>query len=173
MSESVTFTLPERLRSSLQRPLGKLFPNLSAASEHIRKLAPARLVTVGDMVTYEFLSADLKPDIVVVDLIAMRSHTSEKIKRRIESFDAKVVRVKNPAAKITPELWKILETARPPLKVIVEGEEDLATIPAVLTSPDKTIVAYGQPKEGIVLVEVTEKKRREFQDILDKFGTSD
>lgn len=169
MSKDESLILPESLRPSLQRPLGKLFPNLSAAVEHIRKLNPVRLITVGDIVTYEFLSAGFKPDIVVVDLIAMRSHTSDKIKRLIESFDAKIVRVKNPAATITLELRKALKAAKPPLKIIIDGEEDLATIPAVLSSPNGSVVAYGQPKEGIVLVEVTEKKRREFQEILNKF----
>ena len=173
MSKNEHLILPERLRSSLQRPLGKLFSNLSEAVEHIRKIDPVRLITVGDIVTYEFLSAGFRPDIAIVDLIAMRSHTSEKIKRVIESFDVKVVRVKNPAATITPELRKAIEAAKPPLKIIVDGEEDLATIPAVLASPVGSVVAYGQPKEGIVLVEVTEKKRRELQGILNEFKRAD
>ncbi|MFH1821271.1 MAG: GTP-dependent dephospho-CoA kinase family protein [Methanobacteriota archaeon] len=173
MSEKESLILPVSLRPSLQRPLGKLFPDLASAAEHIRRLNPVRLITVGDIVTYEFLSAGFNPDIVVVDTIAMRSHTSEKIKSIIESFDAKVVRVKNPAATITLKLRKALEAAKPPLKIIVDGEEDLATIPAVIESPDGSVVAYGQPKKGIVLVEVTEKKRREFQDILRKFKATD
>ena len=173
MGKNKSLIMPESLRSRLQSPMGELFPSLSAAAEKIREIKPVRLITVGDIVTYEFLSAGFKPDIVVVDLIAMRSRTSEKTKRLIESFDAKVVRVKNPAATITPELMKAFETAKPPLKIIVDGEEDLAAIPAVLSSPLGSVVAYGQPKEGIVLVKVTEKKRREFQEILKKFKPAD
>jgi len=169
MGEDESLILPESLRPRLQRPLGKLFSNLSETLEHIRRIKPVRIITVGDIVTYEFLSAGFKPDIAVVDLTAMRSPTSKKINRLIESFEANVIRVKNPAATITSELRRVLEIAKPPLKIIVEGEEDLATIPAVLASPYGSVVAYGQPKEGIVLVEVNEKKRREFQAILSKF----
>lgn len=173
MGKNESLILPESLRPILQHPMGKIFPNLSEAVKHIKKSHPARLITVGDIVTYEFLSAGFKPDIVIVDLLAMRSHTSEKVKRLIESFDVKVVRVKNPAGTITLELRKAIEAAKPPLKIIVDGEEDLATIPAVLASPAGSVVAYGQPKEGVVLVEVTEKKRREFQEILKKFKPAD
>jgi len=168
-----TWILPEDLRSSLQRPLGKLYTDFLEAVAHIKKLNPVRVITVGDMVTFEFLSADLKPDIAVVDLVAMRSFTSAKIRRVIESYAVKEVRVKNPAAKITPALFKALESAKPPVKIIVDGEEDLAAIPAVLTSPDGTVVTYGQPKEGIVLIEVNEKKKKEFQGILNKFDVED
>lgn len=173
MSESGTLVLPEGLRSRLQRPLGRLFPNFIEAVAHIKKSKPVRIITVGDMVTYEFLSVGMEPDIAVVDLVAMRAFTSEKIRRSIKSFDVKEVRVKNPAAKITPSLRKALETAKPPLKIIVDGEEDLAAIPAVLASPDGSVVVYGQPKEGLVLVEVNEKKKKEFQEILSKFEVED
>ena len=173
MSEKESLILPENLRPILQRPMGEIFSNSSEAIKHIKKIRPARLITVGDIVTYEFLSAGFKPDIAIVDLIAMRSQTSENTKRLIESFNVKVVRVKNPAGTITLELRKAIEAAKPPLKIIVDGEEDLATIPAVLASPAGSIVAYGQPKEGVVLVEVTDKKRKEFQEILNKFKTAD
>ncbi len=173
MSDNKTWVLPESLRSRLQRPLGKLYTDFLAAAAQIKKLNPVRVVTVGDMVTFEFLSAGLKPDIAVVDLVAMRSFTSTKIRRVIESYDVKEVRVKNPAAKITTALFKALESAKPPVKIIVDGEEDLAAIPAVLASPDGTVVVYGQPKEGLVLVEVNEKKKKEFRGILEKFEVED
>lgn len=161
--------LPDEVRPILQRPLGKLFTDISKAIKHIRKLRPVRLITVGDIVTSGFLNAGLKPDIAVVDFIVMRSQAGEKIKGLIESFDAPAVRLKNPAGVITPELWKSFENARFPVKIIVEGEEDLAALPAVITAPNGSVVVYGQPKEGVVLVEVTDKKRGEFQKLLKKF----
>lgn len=164
-----TLLLPEGLRPNLKPPLGQLFPSIAAAVEHLKKLSPARLIAVGDMVTADLLSAGVSPDVAVVDFIVMRAPATKKIKKAIDSFDAKVVRVKNPAATITPELCRILEEAKPPLKIIVEGEEDLATLPAVLSAPLGSVVAYGQPNEGVVLVEVTEAKRREFAELLDKF----
>ncbi|MGC8816387.1 MAG: GTP-dependent dephospho-CoA kinase family protein [Candidatus Hadarchaeum sp.] len=169
MCENKPLKLPENLRPRLQSPLGRLFTHITDVFYHIQKVRPTRLITVGDMVTSCFLSAGFKPDIAVVDLTLMRSPVNEKIKSLIDSFEANVVKVENPAATITPELWRALESAKSPTKIIVVGEEDLATIPAVLTSPDGSVVVYGQPRQGVVLVEVDEKKRQEFREILSHF----
>ena len=51
----------------------------------------------------------------------------------------------------------------------VEGEEDLATLPAVVAAADGTGVVYGQPDEGMVLVRVTPETRAEMADLLERF----
>lgn len=165
----LTLLLPDDVRPSLKRPLGQLFLSIAAAAEHLQKLSPTRLIVIGDIVTAGFLVAGVSPDVAVVDFVVMRAPVAEKVRRLIDSFDAKVVRVKNPAGTITPGLRRALEKAKPPSKILVEGEEDLATIPAVLSAPRGSVVAYGQPNEGVVLVEVTESKRREFVKLLNKF----
>jgi len=164
--------LPEEVRQLLKRPLGQLFPNVAAAIERLRQLHPSRLIAVGDVVTADLLEAGLRPDVAVVDMKVMRLPVDEKTKRAVEAFEATVVRVKNQAGSITPELREALEAAKPPLKIVVEGEEDLATLPAVLSAPLGSAVVYGQPGEGLVLVEVTEPKRREFEMLLKQFKTS-
>ncbi|MEM3657450.1 MAG: GTP-dependent dephospho-CoA kinase family protein [Candidatus Hadarchaeum sp.] len=169
MLENRILKLPESLRPRLQRPLGILYTNLDDVFDRLRRIRPNRLITVGDMVTYGFLIAGFKPDIAVIDLVIMRTPAGEEIKSTLESFEAKVIQVRNPAASISPELWKAVESAKPPTKIIVEGEEDLATIPAVLTSQDGSVVVYGQPRQGVVLIEVDEKKRQEFREILSQF----
>ena len=164
--------LPDEVRPLLKRPLGQLFSSVTTAIEHLQQLRPARLIAVGDIVTAELLEAGLKPDVAVVDFAVMRSPVDKKIRRTIDLFKTKIVRAKNPAGTITRELRIALEKAKPPLKIIVDGEEDLATIPAVLSAPLGSVVVYGQPDEGIVLVEVTEPKRREFEMLLEQFKTS-
>lgn len=164
--------LPDEVRSLLKRPLGQLFPNVAAAIKRLRQLHPPRLIAIGDVVTADLLEAGLRPDVAVVDMKVMRLPVDEKIKRAVETFEAKLVRVKNKAGTITPELRKALEGAKPPLKIIVDGEEDLATLPAVLSAPLGSAVVYGQPGEGLVLVEVTEPKRREFEMLLKQFKPS-
>lgn len=164
--------LPEEVRPLLKRPLGQLFSSVTTAIERLRQLRPTRLIAVGDIVTAEFIEAGLKLDVAVVDFLVMRSPVDKKIRLTIDSFDAKIVRVKNPAGTITQELRTALDEAKPPLKIIVDGEEDLATLPAVLSAPLGSAVVYGQPDEGIVLVEVTEPKRREFKMLLEQFKIS-
>jgi hypothetical protein len=111
----------------------------------------------------------LKPDVVVIDFKIVRKPAADRFKQTVEAFEATTIKVKNPAGVITQELREALEAGNPPLKIIVDGEEDLATIPAVLSAPLGSVVAYGQPGEGLVLIEVTEQKRREFENLLKLF----
>jgi len=161
--------LPPEVRPLLKRPLGELFTDVTSAIKHIAEIRPKRLITVGDVTTARLLSNGLKPDIAIVDLRVMRSPADHELMRAIEAFEAPTIKVVNPAATLTPELLAALRTAEPPLKIIVEGEEDLATLPAVLTAPIGSIVVYGQPNEGLVVVEVTKEKKSEFQKLLKLF----
>lgn len=163
--------LPDEVRPLLKRPLGQLFSSVTTAIEYLRQLRPTRLIAVGDIVTADLIEAGLMLDVAVVDFLVMRSPIDKKIRRTIDSFDVKIVRVKNPAGTITQELRAVLDEAKPPLKIIVDGEEDLATLPAVLSAPLGSVVVYGQPYEGVVIVEVTESKRREFKMLLEQFKT--
>ena len=161
--------LPPQARPLLKRPLGKLFTNTAAAVKHLQQLRPIRLIAVGDIVAGELLAGGLRPDVVVVDFKVMRAPVDDKTRRTIDAHEVRTLRVKNPAGAITPELYSTFESIRPPVKIIVEGEDDLATLPAVLTAPIGSVVAYGQPNEGMVLIEVTEQKKNEFQKLLKLF----
>lgn len=156
----------------MKRPLGKLFTTTAAAVEHIKKMRPVKLFAVGDTVVAELLGAGLKPDLIVVDFKVKRAPADDETRRAIEAYEIHTVRVRNPAGTLTPELYNIFETIKIPAKIIVDGEDDLATLPAVLTAPIGSIVAYGQPNEGMVLVEVDDQKKREFRRLFDLFDRS-
>lgn len=165
----VMLRLPEEKRPLLKRPLGQFFSNTTLAAQRLRHLRPVRLIAVGDFCAVKLLEAGLKPDVVVIDFNVMRGPAGAELKRTIEAFRATVVKVKNPAGTITQELREAFKVEKFPLKIIVDGEEDLATIPAVLSAPLGSLVVYGQPGEGLVLVEVTERKRLEFENLLKLF----
>lgn len=169
MKEDVVLKLPEVMRSALRKPLGLLLKDVVALLEYLGDKTPTRLVSVGDVVTSNLLAAGKKPDIVVVDSIAMRSPVAKGVRERIEGFEAREIKVKNPAGTITPELRKALEDTQLPVKIVVDGEEDLATLPAVISSPLGSVVVYGQPGEGLVAIEVTAEKREEFLKFLERF----
>jgi len=97
-------SLPERVRPLLKRPLGKLFSKKEEAFDYLRKLHPARLITVGDQVTADFLGVGIKPDIAIVDFLIMRGPASEEIKKFINDYDVPTQRVKNPPSKITTSI---------------------------------------------------------------------
>ena len=161
--------LPDEFRPLFKRPLGELFPSTEPAVKRLRQLHPPRLIAVGDVVTAELLAAGIKPDVAVLDFKVMRGPADDELKRVMGEFKATVLQVKNPAGGIAQELREAFEVQKFPLKIIVDGEEDLATVPAVLSAPLGSVVVYGQPREGMVLVEVTEKKRHEFKKLLKLF----
>ncbi len=84
-----------------------------------------------------------------------------------------VIIVNNPPGHITKELvnavkntyLSIIKNGRQRIIQVV-GEEDLAGVPAILLAPLGGIVLYGQPREGVVLVEVTEEMKKRLLDLL-------
>ena len=112
------------------------------------------LVAVGDMVTYHLLEAGRVPDLALVDEQTKRSAVDDAVADAITGFD-RTIGVDNPAGTLTREL---LDAMRAGLDsdattlVDVDGEEDLAALPAVLVVSTDASVVYGQPDEGMVLV---------------------
>jgi uncharacterized protein (UPF0218 family) len=86
-------------------------------------------------------------------------------------FHGECIQVKNPAGTITDELISALEHAvrNPPSTIIVDGEEDLAVIPLVLTAHDGAIILYGQPRKGVVLRTIDSEARKTAQRLLAHF----
>lgn len=161
--------LPEEKRDKFKEPLGKLFEGPEEAFDYLNSLDYEKIITVGDVVSARFLRNGWKPDMIIADYKSERSPTETEYKEIIEDYSVPSIEVKNPAGYITEDLRDSIESAETPVKIIVEGEEDLATLPATLTAPLGSIVVYGQPNEGIVIIEVTEKKREEFRNFLDLF----
>ena len=157
------FVLTPELRKSLKEPLGELIrgeipkPYLRIRDELER--APF-LITVGDVVTENVLKLGIKPSVAIYDHRTKRREYDPDIEA-----DAVLMTVQNPPGTITKALLnairKGLGLARRGRRVYisVNGEEDLAAIPAVLYAPAGSVVLYGQPDEGVVLIKVTPECR--------------
>ena len=50
--------------------------------------------------------------------------------------------------------------------ILVDGEEDLLTLPCIVESPDDGLVLYGQPSEGLIVVATTSDVKKEADQIL-------
>jgi len=159
-------------RRDLKVPLGVLLrADVSENVEMLRRLldadAPPMWATVGDYVTSHILGAGLHPDIAVVDHRVMRVE--------VDHLDFKeMVEVANPPGTITAEAQRVLHEAislKRRLGVVVEGEEDLLVLPLMAWMPIGSVVVYGQPREGMVVVTLTEERRRwakEFMDTMEE-----
>lgn len=157
--------LPEDKRNQFKSPHGKLFENSDDAFEYVESINPKEIITVGDRVSFDFLKKGFKPDMMIVDFNIQRSPAEDDIRKTIENYDIPQVEIENPAGQLSEELLETIRSSKRPIKIIISGEEDLAVLPALINSPEKSILAYGQPNEGIVIVKVTEKKKNNFKEL--------
>ena len=57
---------------------------------------------------------------------------------------------------------------KPPIRLLVNGEEDLLVLPVCLFAPENSVVMYGQPNEGLVIAEITNEVREKVQKIVNQ-----
>ncbi|WP_248516071.1 GTP-dependent dephospho-CoA kinase family protein [Salinarchaeum laminariae] len=163
----VVLELPEAARGEFKDPFGPVFTDVSA----LRAEHDGPFVTVGDIVTYHFEEAGHQPALALVDGRTKRETAPDSVRDRLDAFPNQVA-VTNPPGVITADLLTTIAAALDrdgPTTLVVDGEEDLATVPVVLAAPLGATVVYGQPDEGMVAVDVTEEHRERFRDLLSVF----
>lgn len=162
----VALELPESLRSELKDPLGPIYTDPA----ELLQAGTAPLIAVGDVVTYHLLAAGHTPTVAFVDEKTKRGAVEDEIREGITGFDTEVA-VGNPAGTITVELLEALRdglTADATTLVRVDGEEDLAALPAILAVPEGASVVYGQPDEGMVLVTANDEAKEFARSLLER-----
>jgi uncharacterized protein (UPF0218 family) len=152
----------------LKSPLGELVAGTPSEctrvlSHTVESEKPARLILVGDTVSRNAVESGMKPDVIIIDHKELRGKAVE-----FSYSNAKVIRTINPAGTIDLAAWQTVNDAveEGDSAVLVEGEEDLLTLVAIVVAPRGSLVVYGQPGQGIVLVRVTEKKKDEIRSIV-------
>ena len=163
--------LPDDLRDQLKNPLGNLISDNDPNKENIIKKisAESTIITVGDRTTENMLQLGLKPQVQIIDGL-------EKRNQRIVLTDDTVntnLSCKNPPGEITEESIQVIQKAfscEPPVRITVDGEEDLLVIPVCIHAPENSIVMYGQPNEGLVIIRVTPEIKAKVQKILDSMN---
>jgi len=160
--------LPDDLRDQLKKPLGNLISDNDPNKENIIKKISAEsvIITVGDRTTENILQLGLKPQIQIIDGLEKRSECAVTADDTINTK----LSCKNPPGEITEESVQVIQKAfssEPAVRITVDGEEDLLVIPACIFAPENSIVMYGQPNEGLVIVTITPEIRAKVQKILD------
>lgn len=165
--------LPESLKEELRRPIGIIFSNTQELVQSINRLNNIILIAVGDIVNQELTNNYVKVDLKIIDF---------KTRRRIIN-DSSLKSVINKAGTINAETVRNLnKTIRRLLRselsgtrndksnwFIINGEEDLLALPAILLAPLNSIVMYGQYEVGVVVIKVTEKMKKKIKDLINKF----
>ena len=169
--ERKTLSLPVSMRAELKKPLGKLLAGPPSETVNLLKRVlkqkkPPYFAVVGDFTSKNVLDAGLEPDLVVVDNRVMRSEVPP-----VDLGERQRITVFNQAGTVEAGAWSALEEAvilKSRASVIVEGEEDLLVLPLISLTPIGSLIVYGQPREGMVVVEVTKKIKGWVEDFLSR-----
>jgi len=160
--------LPENLRGQLKTPFGTLIPDENITKEIILKQIPddSYLITVGDATTEKMLKLGIVPSLQIIDA------QEKRVKREVPETKENTVNLSctNPAGEITDQSIDTIKQAlneRPPVRITVNGEEDLLVIPVCIYGPDNAIIMYGQPNEGLVIARLTDDLRKKTKSIID------
>jgi hypothetical protein len=158
--------LPDSLRDQLKIPLGILLPIGQDNKENIQKYLSdnSYIITVGDRTTEKMIEFDLIPSLQIIDGLEKRE------KRNFPKLgNAFELTIDNPAAEITLQSIEIIKkafTMNSPVRLTVNGEEDLLVLPVCIHAPENSVVLYGQPNRGLVLVQITTEIRNKAQTLL-------
>ena len=160
--------LPDSIRDKFKTPLGVLLPESSADKKNIEKFLSEKsyIITVGDRTTEKMINFGLIPSLQIID--GQEKRKKRKILPKLAH--ATELTVDNPAAEITQksiDLIKHAFTMKPPIRLLVNGEEDLLILPACIHAPENAVALYGQPNEGLVIVRITSEIRNKAQNLVD------
>jgi uncharacterized protein (UPF0218 family) len=165
--------LSEKDAQILKEPFGKLIPDRQVTKNRLVPILKGskKVIAVGDATTEKLSSLGITPDIAIVDGRERRS------KRDVPSnYPAKEMQCTNPAGAISEDAVNVIQQAlkaKLPVRVLVDGEEDLLALPAFAMSPVGSTVLYGQPLEGLVVVRTTPAKQRQARELMDRITGSD
>ena len=159
--------LPDSLREQLKIPLGLLLPIGQDNKKNIQKYLSddSYVITVGDRTTEKMIEYGIIPSLQIVDGFEKRQ------KRKFPKLGKESeLEIDNPAAEITLQSIQIIKKAfemTSPIRLVVNGEEDLLVLPACIHAPKNSVILYGQPNKGLVLVQITPEIRNKAQTLLD------
>ena len=145
--------------------MGSPEETIKELEEQVIREKPAMIIAVGDVVSENMAKHGILTNLAIVDNRVMRQPRKPVVLNVNQT-----IHVKNPPGTITDEAWLAVKEAlkqKRPVKIVVDGEEDLLTLVALLHAPLNALVVYGQPYEGIVAIKVTQQKRQKARRIME------
>jgi uncharacterized protein (UPF0218 family) len=165
----VVYSVTPELRAKFKEPFGLLVRGTFSETMHalgviVAGEKPPVVVAVGDTVSRNMHKQGVPARVLITDSLRKRRRVAPAV------FPVSlVVHVSNPAGVITEEAVVAVREALEGdgrVHLVVDGEEDLLVLVAVLYAPLGGLVVYGQPGEGVVVVRVTDAKRAEAAEFL-------
>ncbi|MFH1257988.1 MAG: GTP-dependent dephospho-CoA kinase family protein [Candidatus Micrarchaeota archaeon] len=156
------------IRKALERPFGKLLAPRKLLAALKNPKAP--IIAVGDISTLLLMRNGITPDVSFFDFTCKRKPIMAEDKRELLFMRGKLIKITNPAGMISAELMRttkaiLIGRLKENVKVLVDGEEDLAAIPCMMFAPRGSFIVYGQPDRGAVLIKLRGEDRLKAQAI--------
>jgi uncharacterized protein (UPF0218 family) len=156
----------------LKEPFGTLIRDNEVTIDlvtEILKKAP-KVIAVGDTTTEKLVGFGFIPDISVTDCMEKRVIKASKFEYPVD----KTIHLDNKPGELSKQV--ILEVKKlilanaydSKIRIIIKGEEDLVALPFLMYSPNNWVICYGQPNEGLVIVQVTEDSKKKAMLIFNK-----
>jgi GTP-dependent dephospho-CoA kinase len=159
-----------RYSNLLKEPFGLLIKENEVTKTKIYAFIneSAKIVTVGDTTTQKFVEFGYTPDLSIIDNKEKRKTKSNNIELQVD----KVIYCENRPGELNIHVMdlikKITSIKFNKIQIIIEGEEDLIALPLFMYSPNKWTIFYGQPNEGLVMVEMNNDRRKRARLIFNK-----
>jgi GTP-dependent dephospho-CoA kinase len=157
----------------LKKPFGELIKENEVSKEKIHPFIKksSKIITVGDKTTEKFVKFGFIPDLSIID-----NKEKRITKDRIVKYQAdKKIYLENRPGEVNEEAINLIRkitttttTKFNKIQIIVKGEEDLLALPLFMYSPDGWTIFYGQPNEGLVVVEIDNNARKKARLIFNK-----
>ena len=159
---TVVYTLKEEMRVKFKEPFGTLIEGsfdetMNKLKSMIKQLIPSRIISVGDVVSLNLHEYGFNPQLSIIDNKSLRTQIMPE-----KTVAEKTIHVINPPGTITKEAVATIKEAlerNEHIHIVVEGEEDLLLLIAVLYASEGDFVVYGQPHVGIVVLKVSGEKK--------------
>ncbi len=158
----------DRLRAILKEPLGVLLrggggSEYAEVAKLIERDGIGFLISVGDAVSRDLVEKGIGANVRIVDGRIMRRGANV-----VHSGHRRTFRARNPPGMIGLPAWGAVRDAIScgGGLVIIDGEEDLLALPAIVEAPEGALVVYGQPNEGIVVVKVDQASKERARSLI-------
>ncbi len=173
--------LKEEHINILKKPFGSLINQKNISKDRVVNLIKEAkiIITVGDATTEKIISYGIMPNLGIIDGIERRIKRSERDTTNLMNTFLKKnhaynqYQCKNSKGTISKEAYstirKILLEGEKAI-IFIDGEEDLLALPAFALAPVGSIVLYGQPLEGIVIVKINKEIKIKSTNLIENIG---
>jgi uncharacterized protein (UPF0218 family) len=165
----------------LKKPFGSLIRQKDISKEIILRQSQESkiMITVGDATTEKIISFGLMPNLAIIDGFERRVKRSELEILNLKNLFLKKnptynqYQCKNRKGTISKEAYltikKILVKGEKAI-IFIDGEEDLLALPVFALAPLDSIIFYGQPLEGLVIVKINDEIKNKATNLIESIG---